>query len=563
VIFLFALCAGLNEVLYSQISIDLVQNGNFSSSYGPQSCDANSIPGGAIPTYLNNWVNAKGDASSHAYGSYDYYDLNYAQNVGFCFGTPGPSFKWTYLTLPPLIYPYFIGMLGTGSHIANPTTEQVSELLSGALRTTAGYSYTLTMTFAYTTVPGHPSPSNTQLNFSFTENTDKWYQPEKDFFGFSTGNDRFDLYKYGQFNLNGVPPDTWVTRSVTFSISSNDNKMKNMVIWPDDGNSFCYFYIANVSLVENIPVCDCPANITYTNTDLMPHLTEASNSITGGAGATVKAGQNVIFQAGKVINLQPGFTIQKGANFNKSFAPCDNYNLNPFAPTLDFIPDVYCICPGTNFVIFTTGVSSWTFSVSFEEAEVGTPGIYYNGGSANGGGDEPIIIWDGSLNAGGRVPASSVVTYKLTLYGYCGGSTLIERNITIYPCGGCGDVGPYNSRIKSHSSGDSSNISNQNDSLLSLLNIKNNVNSDSSGIKIYPNPNNGTISVEFNLQQYSQISEEFKLFNLTGQIVFNQLLTSVNSTLDLSGNGIANGMYYYEIISNNQSIKQGKLVVIK
>jgi hypothetical protein len=94
--------------------------------------------------------------------------------------------------------------------------------------------------------------------------------------------------------------------------------------------------------------------------------------------------------------------------------------------------------------------------------------------------------------------------------------------------------------------------------------IKDSLSQSFNQVRVYPNPNNGRITVELNLQgQNLQTIKEFKLYNLTGQLVFSQPLNNINNSLDLIGNGVSNGMYYYIITANGQKIKQEKLVVIR
>lgn len=81
---------------------------------------------------------------------------------------------------------------------------------------------------------------------------------------------------------------------------------------------------------------------------------------------------------------------------------------------------------------------------------------------------------------------------------------------------------------------------------------------------VYPNPSNGTISIEYD--RYAQSAKwpvQFKLFSMTGQLVYSGSLTDSKNAVDLAANGVANGMYYFVISSPDAMLMQDKLVVIR
>jgi hypothetical protein len=73
--------------------------------------------------------------------------------------------------------------------------------------------------------------------------------------------------------------------------------------------------------------------------------------------------------------------------------------------------------------------------------------------------------------------------------------------------------------------------------------------------KIYPNPNNGS----FSLQIENEIANgELILFNSLGQQVHSQKITQGENKIIT--NGLARGLYHYTILQNRQQISDGKMV---
>ena len=82
---------------------------------------------------------------------------------------------------------------------------------------------------------------------------------------------------------------------------------------------------------------------------------------------------------------------------------------------------------------------------------------------------------------------------------------------------------------------------------------------DITGIKLYPNPSGGVVTVEYN----NTSSVRMKIYNVMGTLLVNkQLHGKKRYKFDLSEYG--NGVYFYVITSeNDRKIKTGKIVVSK
>ena len=76
-------------------------------------------------------------------------------------------------------------------------------------------------------------------------------------------------------------------------------------------------------------------------------------------------------------------------------------------------------------------------------------------------------------------------------------------------------------------------------------------------VKVYPNPAKDEIIVELN----NLIKSSFELYNLLGKKIINTQLTRNKTNISVSN--IDDGIYYYKITHNNQTINNGKLVIIK
>ena len=93
----------------------------------------------------------------------------------------------------------------------------------------------------------------------------------------------------------------------------------------------------------------------------------------------------------------------------------------------------------------------------------------------------------------------------------------------------------------------------------SLVGINENIKSD--GFKLYPNPNNGSMIIEYKIAENDK--GVLGIYDLTGRMIKQYSLNSKNTSLTISGNELAIGTYYYSILINNRLIKTEKLIIIK
>ncbi len=84
---------------------------------------------------------------------------------------------------------------------------------------------------------------------------------------------------------------------------------------------------------------------------------------------------------------------------------------------------------------------------------------------------------------------------------------------------------------------------------------------DNISSSIYPNPNNGSFTLSYNLN--SADNAIFNLYDATGKLISTYTINQEKGELAISENGLSNGVYFYTIIANNNSIAREKFIIIK
>jgi len=78
-------------------------------------------------------------------------------------------------------------------------------------------------------------------------------------------------------------------------------------------------------------------------------------------------------------------------------------------------------------------------------------------------------------------------------------------------------------------------------------------------VSVYPNPNNGKMVIEYNLQSDAIM----QITDVAGKLINEYNLSALNNKLEIHNNNLINGVYLYRIIDNNQILKTGKIVIMK
>jgi hypothetical protein len=79
--------------------------------------------------------------------------------------------------------------------------------------------------------------------------------------------------------------------------------------------------------------------------------------------------------------------------------------------------------------------------------------------------------------------------------------------------------------------------------------------------KLYPNPNNGTMSFEYELKDNDK--GEFSIYDITGRKIADYELTTGNKTITVSETNLNNGIYFYTYKINGSVEQSEKIVIIK
>ncbi|MES2515382.1 MAG: T9SS type A sorting domain-containing protein [Bacteroidota bacterium] len=78
---------------------------------------------------------------------------------------------------------------------------------------------------------------------------------------------------------------------------------------------------------------------------------------------------------------------------------------------------------------------------------------------------------------------------------------------------------------------------------------------------LFPNPNNGTMQLDYNLGGYS--AAKFNLFDITGKLIQSKNIENTEGSLYINEQNLKNGVYFYTILVGEKNIKTDKIVIIK
>ncbi|MBL0330075.1 MAG: T9SS type A sorting domain-containing protein [Bacteroidetes bacterium] len=79
--------------------------------------------------------------------------------------------------------------------------------------------------------------------------------------------------------------------------------------------------------------------------------------------------------------------------------------------------------------------------------------------------------------------------------------------------------------------------------------------------KVYPNPNNGVMQMDYTIDEES--TGTLIIYDLTGRKLNAYTLTSGTNTLQIDESKLESGIYFYQIIVNNEMIESDKIVIVK
>ena len=76
---------------------------------------------------------------------------------------------------------------------------------------------------------------------------------------------------------------------------------------------------------------------------------------------------------------------------------------------------------------------------------------------------------------------------------------------------------------------------------------------------LFPNPSNGDMQLNYAIKPNDK--GVFKVYDVTGKLIDETILNSNGNSLQLNSY-LNNGIYFYQIIVNNKTVKSDKFVVI-
>ncbi len=92
-----------------------------------------------------------------------------------------------------------------------------------------------------------------------------------------------------------------------------------------------------------------------------------------------------------------------------------------------------------------------------------------------------------------------------------------------------------------------------------LLNIE--ANKKNYNLKLYPNPNNGSFTVEYSIEENDQA--DLCIYSIEGRKIACHKLNSTEKKIKIQENLFSNGMYFYQIHLNGNVAAQDRLIIIK
>ena len=84
---------------------------------------------------------------------------------------------------------------------------------------------------------------------------------------------------------------------------------------------------------------------------------------------------------------------------------------------------------------------------------------------------------------------------------------------------------------------------------------------DVNAIRLFPNPNNGLMTIEY--ENFSNENAQMFIYDLNGKEIKNISLPNELDKIDLNFSDISEGMYYYSLYLNGNFLQSDKLIIIR
>ena len=355
------------------------------------------------------------------------------------------------------------------------------------------------------------------------------------------------------FNLNhnNYLPCNWYAFEQTFVVPNvcdgggSCSGLQNMILYLEDNNSTSNNPELAIDDVELYDIGCCIPYKLIENTSSLSALTKTSDYIKAGFDAgvpntsgnvTVLNGQNVTFEAGNLINLLPGFSVQSGGIFRGVLEYCTGESENTgnidvafwpnvFTPNGDGINDEYCVN--------VTGATQFSIQVfdTWGVLRFDNSGIISNSFAC---------IWNGDNNQGssGKVPNGTY--YCVIKFFNCSGSIEHPQTVSIFGSPGIQAEKEAQQIIQV----DENKIKPASDNSDAVLNAAVEAAKNETDFIIAPNPTRSAIQILFRTDKPRNI----RVVNLLGEILYSTKESSINIDIDLSN--YAKGIYFISVIDS-------------
>jgi hypothetical protein len=287
----------------------------------------------------------------------------------------------------------------------------------------------------------------------------------------------------------------------------------------------------------------------------------------GGGGGFVSApggGSNYVLAGATSTVFTQGTQTGNGQiSISYFVGSCTSVSRTAITVTVDPIPTVVvnsgAICDGKSFTITPSGASTYTISGG---SAIVTPTASSNytvtGSSAFAGCLSPIAISSVTVNANPSVVASTsnsiicvgsnaVLTASTSATSYTWNTGATTMTTTVSPT----VTTTYTVNITNAATCVASST------VMITVNTCTGVKEDLSNlISVYPNPNNGVLSISLTAEL--SLNSSLEVYDSMGKLVVKQLLENELNSINISN--LDNGMYTFKVLNNSSTIKIGKLI---
>jgi hypothetical protein len=85
--------------------------------------------------------------------------------------------------------------------------------------------------------------------------------------------------------------------------------------------------------------------------------------------------------------------------------------------------------------------------------------------------------------------------------------------------------------------------------------------SDNVLAKLFPNPNNGTFALSYDLKETAEAT--IQLIDITGKLVYTNSIDNLNNLLQINTRDLHNGVYFIQILHKERLLWTDKVMISK